>query len=55
MFEPIIEKTVEALKEMNLKMIVPMHCTGWKAIQRFAEAFPDSFVLNSVGTTFSLS
>jgi 7,8-dihydropterin-6-yl-methyl-4-(beta-D-ribofuranosyl)aminobenzene 5'-phosphate synthase len=46
---------VKALKEMNLKMIVPMHCTGWKAIQRFSEAFPDSFVLNSVGTTFSLS
>ena len=55
LFEPIIEKTVEALTEMHLKMIVPMHCTGWKAIQRFAEAFPDSFVLNSVGTTFSLS
>jgi 7,8-dihydropterin-6-yl-methyl-4-(beta-D-ribofuranosyl)aminobenzene 5'-phosphate synthase len=54
-FEPIIEQTVKALKEMNLKMIVPMHCTGWKAIQRFSEAFPDSFVLNSVGTTFSLS
>jgi len=55
LFEPIIEKTVEALSEMHLKMIVPMHCTGWKAIQRFAEAFPDSFVLNSVGTTFSLA
>jgi len=54
-FEPIIEETVEALREMNLKMIVPMHCTGWKAIQRFAEAFPHSFVLNSVGTTFSLT
>jgi len=55
LFEPIIEKTVEALSEMHLHMIVPMHCTGWKAIQRFAEAFPDSFVLNSVGTAFSLS
>jgi len=55
MFEPIIEETVKALKAMNLKMIVPMHCTGWKAIQRFSQAFPDSFVLNSVGTTFSLS
>jgi 7,8-dihydropterin-6-yl-methyl-4-(beta-D-ribofuranosyl)aminobenzene 5'-phosphate synthase len=54
-FEPIIEETVEALKEMNLKMIVPMHCTGWQAIRRFAEAFPDAFALNSVGTTFSLS
>ena len=54
-FEPILEPTVEALKEMNPRMIVPMHCTGWKAIQRFAEAFPDAFVLNSVGTTYTLS
>jgi 7,8-dihydropterin-6-yl-methyl-4-(beta-D-ribofuranosyl)aminobenzene 5'-phosphate synthase len=54
-FEPILEKTVEAFGEMKPEMIVPMHCTGWKAIRRFAEAFPDSFVLNSVGSTFSLS
>jgi len=54
-FEPILEPTVEALQEMNPRMIVPMHCTGWKAIQRFAEAFPDAFALNSVGTTYTLS
>jgi 7,8-dihydropterin-6-yl-methyl-4-(beta-D-ribofuranosyl)aminobenzene 5'-phosphate synthase len=54
-FEPILEKTVEAFREMTPEMIVPMHCTGWKAIRRFAEAFPDSFVLNSVGSIFSLS
>ena len=52
---PILEPTVEALKEMHPNMIVPMHCTGWKAIQRFAEAFPDAFALNSVGTTYALS
>jgi 7,8-dihydropterin-6-yl-methyl-4-(beta-D-ribofuranosyl)aminobenzene 5'-phosphate synthase len=54
-FEPILEKTVEAFREMAPETIVPMHCTGWKAIRRFAEAFPDSFVLNSVGSIFSLS
>lgn len=54
-FEPILEQTVEALQEMSPRLIVPMHCTGWKAIQRFAEAFPDAFVLNSVGTTYALS
>jgi len=54
-FEPIIEKTVEALKELDLKVIVPMHCTGWKAINRISEAFPRSFVLNSVGSRFNLS
>ncbi|MBW2610276.1 MAG: MBL fold metallo-hydrolase [Deltaproteobacteria bacterium] len=53
-FEPIIEKTIEALKELDLKVIVPMHCTGWKAINRMSEAFPLSFVLNSVGSRFNL-
>jgi 7,8-dihydropterin-6-yl-methyl-4-(beta-D-ribofuranosyl)aminobenzene 5'-phosphate synthase len=53
-FEPIIEKTIDALKEMDLKRVIPMHCTGWKAIQRFSEAFPDAFVLNSVGSAYSL-
>jgi 7,8-dihydropterin-6-yl-methyl-4-(beta-D-ribofuranosyl)aminobenzene 5'-phosphate synthase len=54
-FEPIIEDTVQALRAMRPKIIVPMHCTGWQATQRFAEAFPEAFVLNSVGTTFTLS
>jgi len=31
---------------------VPMHCTGWMAINRFAQAMPDQFILNSVGTTY---
>jgi 7,8-dihydropterin-6-yl-methyl-4-(beta-D-ribofuranosyl)aminobenzene 5'-phosphate synthase len=53
-FEPIIDKTIEALQGMNPEVIVPMHCTGWKAIQRFSEAFPDSFALNSVGSKFTL-
>jgi 7,8-dihydropterin-6-yl-methyl-4-(beta-D-ribofuranosyl)aminobenzene 5'-phosphate synthase len=54
-FEPIIEKTIEALKEMAPEVIMPMHCTGWKAIQRFSEEFPSSFVLNSVGSKITLS
>jgi 7,8-dihydropterin-6-yl-methyl-4-(beta-D-ribofuranosyl)aminobenzene 5'-phosphate synthase len=54
-FEPIIEETVEAFREIDPEVIVPMHCTGWKAINRFSEAFPDRFVLNSVGSTLSLS
>ncbi|MCX5877665.1 MAG: MBL fold metallo-hydrolase [Deltaproteobacteria bacterium] len=55
LFEPIIEETIESVKKMNPKIVVPMHCTGWKAIHRFEEAFPDAFVLNSVGSTITLS
>jgi 7,8-dihydropterin-6-yl-methyl-4-(beta-D-ribofuranosyl)aminobenzene 5'-phosphate synthase len=54
-FEPIIEDTVAAVKEMGPKVLVPMHCTGWKAMNRFSEAFPDAFILNSVGSKFVLS
>ena len=53
-FEPIIEETIEAFREMDLKVIVPMHCTGWKAIGRFSEEFPAAFILNSVGSRFTL-
>jgi 7,8-dihydropterin-6-yl-methyl-4-(beta-D-ribofuranosyl)aminobenzene 5'-phosphate synthase len=55
LFEPIIEDTIAALMEVGPKVLVPMHCTGWTAIQRFQEAFPDAFVLNSVGSKFVLS
>ena len=54
-FEPIIEETIRELKEMEPAVIVPMHCTGWKAIERFSQEFPASFILNSVGSRFTLS
>ncbi len=54
-FEPIIGETIDALKAIDPKVMVPMHCTGWKAVHRFEEAFPDAFVLNSVGSTITLS
>lgn len=53
-FEPIIGETIEPLKKMNPRMVVPMHCTGWKAIRQFETAFPDAFVLNSVGSRYTL-
>jgi len=54
-FEPIIEETIESMKRMNPKIFVPMHCTGWKAVHRFEETFAEAFVLNSVGSTVTLS
>jgi 7,8-dihydropterin-6-yl-methyl-4-(beta-D-ribofuranosyl)aminobenzene 5'-phosphate synthase len=54
-FEPIIEETISELKQLNPAVIVPMHCTGWKAIERFSQEFPASFILNSVGSKFTLS
>jgi 7,8-dihydropterin-6-yl-methyl-4-(beta-D-ribofuranosyl)aminobenzene 5'-phosphate synthase len=51
-FEPIIEPTIEEMKKIGPDYVVPMHCTGWKAIHQFAKAMPRQFLLNSVGTTY---
>jgi 7,8-dihydropterin-6-yl-methyl-4-(beta-D-ribofuranosyl)aminobenzene 5'-phosphate synthase len=54
MFEPIIEKTVAALDELAPGLLMPAHCTGWKAVHRLAARFPDAFVQCAVGTTVTL-
>ncbi|HKA54976.1 MAG TPA: MBL fold metallo-hydrolase [Candidatus Binatia bacterium] len=54
LFEPIIAPTVAALKELNPEMVVPAHCTGWKAVHAIARELPQAFVQNSVGTRFVL-
>jgi 7,8-dihydropterin-6-yl-methyl-4-(beta-D-ribofuranosyl)aminobenzene 5'-phosphate synthase len=52
LFEPIIGPTIEEMKKIGPDYVVPMHCTGWKAINQFAKEMPGQFVLNSVGTTY---
>ncbi len=49
-FEPIIKPTIEEMKKFAPAVLVPTHCTGWKAMVAFENAFPDAFILNSVGT-----
>jgi 7,8-dihydropterin-6-yl-methyl-4-(beta-D-ribofuranosyl)aminobenzene 5'-phosphate synthase len=51
MFERIIEPTVDALAELSPSLLVPAHCTGWRAVQQFATRFP---VMSTVGTTIGL-
>jgi 7,8-dihydropterin-6-yl-methyl-4-(beta-D-ribofuranosyl)aminobenzene 5'-phosphate synthase len=54
-FEPVIEPTVAALTELAPEVIVPGHCTGWRAQHALAAALPDAWVQTSVGTTYTLS
>jgi 7,8-dihydropterin-6-yl-methyl-4-(beta-D-ribofuranosyl)aminobenzene 5'-phosphate synthase len=49
-FEPIIAPTLKELKAIAPRLVMPGHCTGWKAIHAFAREFPDAFVQGSVGT-----
>ena len=52
LFAPVIVPTVEALKEINPDYIIPMHCTGWDAINRLSREMPERCILNTVGTTY---
>ena len=54
MFEPIIEPTVAAFDDLRPELLMPAHCTGWRAVHRIAARFPDAFVQSAVGTTISL-
>ena len=50
-----IERTVEEMKRIEPDFIIPTHCTGWKAMNRFADEMSDNFLLNAVGTRFILA
>jgi 7,8-dihydropterin-6-yl-methyl-4-(beta-D-ribofuranosyl)aminobenzene 5'-phosphate synthase len=53
-FEAIIPSVCHSLGELGPQVIVPAHCTGWKAVHALAAQFPDAFIQNSVGTRFEL-
>jgi len=50
LFEPIIPRTVEELAAIGPEVIVPCHCTGWKATHELARRLPEAYVQTSVGT-----
>jgi 7,8-dihydropterin-6-yl-methyl-4-(beta-D-ribofuranosyl)aminobenzene 5'-phosphate synthase len=52
--ESVIWPTIEALVGLGPEVIVPTHCTGWRATHAIAAAFPDAFVQGSVGTKYVL-
>ena len=53
-FDPIIPATCEALAAFVPDVVVPAHCTGWRAVHALAATLPDAFIQNSVGTRFEL-
>jgi 7,8-dihydropterin-6-yl-methyl-4-(beta-D-ribofuranosyl)aminobenzene 5'-phosphate synthase len=54
-FAPSIGPTVQAITELAPDMVVPGHCTGWRAQHTLASALPDSWVQGSSGTRYRLS
>jgi len=53
--DPLVGRTVEALRKIAPKYIVPTHCTGRKSIQQIEAAMPESFLLNMAGTRLTFA
>jgi 7,8-dihydropterin-6-yl-methyl-4-(beta-D-ribofuranosyl)aminobenzene 5'-phosphate synthase len=54
LFEPIIGPTVAGLGEMAPDVLLPAHCTGWRAMHELANRMPEAFIANSIGTSLQL-
>lgn len=50
LFEHIIPQTIGELARIKPDIIVPGHCTGWKATHELARQLPNAYVQTSVGT-----
>ena len=48
--EPLIPRTLAELGAFAPSVIVPGHCTGWKATHELSRQMPDAFIQSSVGT-----
>ncbi len=53
-FEPLIPRVLDDLEAMAPQVVVPAHCTGWRAQHAMGARFGEAFVPNSVGTRFEL-
>jgi 7,8-dihydropterin-6-yl-methyl-4-(beta-D-ribofuranosyl)aminobenzene 5'-phosphate synthase len=53
-FEPFIDITTDALKEIDPDYVIPTHCTGRNAINHMEREMPEKFLLNMVGTKLTL-
>ena len=54
-FAPAIGPTVRALTDLAPDLLVPGHCTGWRAQHALAAALPDSWIQGSSGTRYQLT
>jgi 7,8-dihydropterin-6-yl-methyl-4-(beta-D-ribofuranosyl)aminobenzene 5'-phosphate synthase len=53
-FEPLIPRVLDDLADLTPSVIVPAHCTGWRAQHALGARFPDAFIPNAVGTRIDL-
>ncbi|HEY47679.1 MAG TPA: MBL fold metallo-hydrolase [Anaerolineae bacterium] len=48
-----IQQTIDHIKSLSPKLVVPSHCTGFRAQCFFASQMPDEFIEGVVGATYS--
>jgi 7,8-dihydropterin-6-yl-methyl-4-(beta-D-ribofuranosyl)aminobenzene 5'-phosphate synthase len=53
-FGPVVDQSVAALAGEAPEVVVPAHCTSWKAQHALAAAMPGAFRPNAVGSRFEL-
>ena len=53
-FEPLIPRVLGDLGSLAPAVIVPAHCTGWRAQHAIGARFGEAFIPNTVGTRFEL-
>ncbi len=52
--ESKLARTTEDLERLNPKMLVPCHCTGWRARHAMSRAMNEAYVEGSVGNQYSV-
>ena len=54
-FEPVIPPTMAALTELAPELVMPDHCTGWRAQHTLAAALPEAWIPSGSGTAVRLA
>jgi 7,8-dihydropterin-6-yl-methyl-4-(beta-D-ribofuranosyl)aminobenzene 5'-phosphate synthase len=51
---PLFPRVLDELAALNPGVLVPAHCTGWRAQHAMSARFPGAFIPDAVGSRFSL-
>jgi 7,8-dihydropterin-6-yl-methyl-4-(beta-D-ribofuranosyl)aminobenzene 5'-phosphate synthase len=54
LFEPLIPRVLDDLEAMSPQVLVPAHCTGWRAQHAMSRRFGEAFIPNTVGSRYLL-
>jgi len=54
LFEPLIPRVLDDLDALSPRVLVPAHCTGWRAQHAMSRRFGEAFIPNTVGSRYLL-